>query len=113
MNSIKILVCLVIVLFAFSAAAQIYKYTDDEGNARFTDDLNQVPTDQRDTAGSSVEIESDTDEEVAEEEPELDEETDEVAEDDDEATEEPDEDEAEFEEDGDDQDQTDEVVDEK
>ena len=71
MNLIKLLICLVIVLFAFSAPAQIFKYTDDEGNIRYTDDLNQVPIDQRESAGAIPEIESETEEEaVAEDEPE-------------------------------------------
>ena len=58
MNSIKFLTCLVIVLFALSAPAQIYKYTDDEGHVRFTDDLNQVPAEQRESAGAAPEIET-------------------------------------------------------
>ena len=82
MNSIKLVICLVIVLFAFSAPAQIYKYTDDEGNVSFTDDLNQVPTEQRETASTTTEIESETEEEVAaEDEPEQDAEQEEIVED--------------------------------
>ena len=84
MNSIKLLICLVIVLFAFSAPAQIYKYTDDEGNVRYTDDLNQVPIEQRESANTTTEIEDETEEEaIAEDEPEQDEEPEDVAEDDD------------------------------
>ncbi len=35
------------VVLAAPAAAQFYKYTDSQGNVRFTDDLNQVPEAQR------------------------------------------------------------------
>jgi len=64
-NSIKLLICLVIiVLFAFSAPAQIYKFTDDDGNVRYTDDLNQVPMDQRESAITTTEIENESEEEV-------------------------------------------------
>ena len=61
MNCVRFLVCLAVVIFAFSASAQIYKYTDEEGNVRFTDDLNQVPADQRDSVSASSEIEDETD----------------------------------------------------
>lgn len=47
MKLIKLIVCLLIVFFAASASAQFYKYVDEEGNTRFTDDINQVPPDQR------------------------------------------------------------------
>ena len=34
-------------MFSVSAAAEFYKYVDEEGNTRFTDDINQVPEAQR------------------------------------------------------------------
>lgn len=47
MKIIKFLILIVIVLFAISAPAEIYKYVDEQGNGHFTDDINQVPKDQR------------------------------------------------------------------
>ena len=35
------------IIFAFTAEAQFYKYYDDNGNLRYTDDINQIPEDQR------------------------------------------------------------------
>ena len=37
----------IIVLFAVGASGEIYQYVDQEGNVHFTDNLNQVPEDQR------------------------------------------------------------------
>ena len=61
MNLIKLIVILIIALFAASASAQFYKYVDEEGNIRFTDDINQVPPEQRAKIQSYVESVSDSD----------------------------------------------------
>ena len=47
MNHLKIFVIISFLLFSAGAGAEIYKYTDEEGNLRFTDDINQVPEAQR------------------------------------------------------------------
>ena len=60
MKTIKFLILLVIVLFAVSAPAEIYKYVDEQGNVHFTDDVNQVPEDQRDAFAASTEYTADT-----------------------------------------------------
>jgi len=39
-------------------SAEFYKYVDDQGNTRFTDDINQVPPEQREALKSYVESES-------------------------------------------------------
>jgi len=41
---------LVVVLFATHGNAEIYKYIDENGQKRWTDDLSQVPVEQRDSA---------------------------------------------------------------
>jgi hypothetical protein len=53
----KLLVVLVICLFAFNSPAAIYKFVDEDGNLHFTDDLNQVPPDQRESIETSQEYE--------------------------------------------------------
>jgi Domain of unknown function (DUF4124) len=63
-NPLKLIKCFVVLaicLFAFHAQAEIYKYVDEEGNYHFTDDLNQVPPDQREAMEASQEYESDGD----------------------------------------------------
>ena len=48
MNKAKwLLVPLLILLFCSPVSAEFYKYTDADGNVRFTDDLSNVPEDQR------------------------------------------------------------------
>ena len=41
------LIIIVIMLAALPASAEFYKYVDENGNTRFTDDLTMVPPDQR------------------------------------------------------------------
>ena len=45
-------------MFSVSASAEFYKYTDEDGNVRFTDDINQVPEEQRSKIRSYVESQS-------------------------------------------------------
>ena len=59
MKMIKFLILLVIVVFAAPAPAEIYKYVDEQGDVHFTDDINQVPEDQRDSLEVSSEYEPD------------------------------------------------------
>lgn len=40
----------VLVLLAVTAAAEYYRYTDENGKIRFTDDVSQIPKSQRNTA---------------------------------------------------------------
>ena len=42
-------------MFSVSAAAEFYKYVDEEGNTHFTDDINQVPVAQRAKIRSYIE----------------------------------------------------------
>src|SRR5210317_1217894 len=67
MKIIKFILCLSIILFAFPAASEIYKYMDENGDIHFTDDFSKVPVEQRSAADASVEYENDTDtEQIAE-----------------------------------------------
>jgi len=50
-----------IILFAFPAMSEIYKYVDEYGNTHFTDDFSKVPVEQRPTVDTSVEYKNDTD----------------------------------------------------
>jgi hypothetical protein len=60
---VKFILCLSIILFAFPAASEIYKYVDENGNTHFTDDFSQVPVEQRPTVDVSAEYENDNDSE--------------------------------------------------
>ena len=44
---ISVFILITALLFAASVCAEIYKYTDENGQKRWTDDLSQVPTEQR------------------------------------------------------------------
>jgi hypothetical protein len=55
LKTIQFLIILVIVLIAVQAPAEIYKYIDEDGNVFYTDDVNQVPEDQRDSYEPSIE----------------------------------------------------------
>jgi hypothetical protein len=68
---IKLTLLLVIVLIAAPAPAEIYKYEDELGNVYYTDDINQVPEDQRDSFEVSIEYVSDTQAEEANTDSEL------------------------------------------
>jgi hypothetical protein len=65
MKYLKIFVFISFLLFSVNASAEFYKYTDEDGNVRFTDDINQVPEEQRSKIRSYVESQS---EEVPEKE---------------------------------------------
>lgn len=58
MKYLKIFVLISFLLFSVSASAEFYKYTDEDGNTRFTDDINQVPQEQRSKIRSYVESQS-------------------------------------------------------
>jgi hypothetical protein len=60
LKMIKLLLLLIIILFATPASADIYKFVDEQGNVRFTDDINQVPEDQRGSIEISSNYEADT-----------------------------------------------------
>ncbi|MBC8443716.1 MAG: DUF4124 domain-containing protein [Deltaproteobacteria bacterium] len=55
MNKMRWLICLVVILFSMPASGEFYKYVDDSGNVKFTDDLTQVPIDQRPKAKTYIE----------------------------------------------------------
>lgn len=58
MKYLKIFVLISFFLFSASAFAEFYKYTDEDGNIRFTDDINQVPAEQRSKIRSYEESQS-------------------------------------------------------
>jgi hypothetical protein len=64
---IKFILCLSIILIAYPAASEIYKYVDENGDIHFTDDFSKVPVEQRSAINAGLEYENDTDaEQVAE-----------------------------------------------
>ena len=65
MKAISIILILALVLFVNQTSAVVYKYEDEQGNLHFTDDINQVPEDQRDALEIDIEYESDPEAEEA------------------------------------------------
>ena len=66
MKYLKIFIIISFLIFSVSASAEFYKYVDDDGNVRFTDDINQVPEAQRSKIQSYIESENpETDEQEA------------------------------------------------
>jgi chromosome segregation ATPase len=55
MKHFKIFIIITFLMFSVSAAAEFYKYVDEDGNVHFTDDINQVPAEQRAKIRSYVE----------------------------------------------------------
>lgn len=47
MFRLKIIIPLFFLIFTGAASAEFYKYVDEKGNVRYTDDFNQVPVSQR------------------------------------------------------------------
>ena len=60
MQYFKWLIFILAITFSGSVSAEYYKYVDQDGNIRYTDDLNQVPQDQRSTVEEYVEYQPDT-----------------------------------------------------
>ena len=58
MKYLKIFIVITFLMFSVSASAEFYKYVDDDGNVRFTDDINQVPEAQRSQIRSYIESEN-------------------------------------------------------
>ena len=60
MKFLKFVLCMSIILFAFPAISEIYKYVDEYGNTHFTDDFSKVPVEQRPAVNAGAEYENDT-----------------------------------------------------
>jgi hypothetical protein len=58
MKYLKTFIIITFLIFSASASAEFYKYVDEDGNVRFTDDINQVPEAQRAKIRSYIESES-------------------------------------------------------
>jgi flagellar motility protein MotE (MotC chaperone) len=58
MKYLNIIIIIIFLMFSAGASAEFYKYVDEQGNVRFTDDINQVPEAQRAKIRSYIESES-------------------------------------------------------
>jgi hypothetical protein len=58
MRALNIFIFISFLLFSVNASAEFYKYLDENGDVRYTDDINQVPEEQRAKVSSYVESES-------------------------------------------------------
>ena len=61
MNRIIAVTLLLVAILTGPAIAEIYKYVDETGNLRFTDDITQIPADQRKKMDTYKEIVTDPD----------------------------------------------------
>ena len=55
MNKIRWSICLVIIFMYTPVLGEFYRYTDESGNVKYTDDLGQVPEEQRPNAKTYIE----------------------------------------------------------
>jgi len=60
MKLIRFFISLTLVLFSMSASAEYYRYFDKDGNVHYTDDLTDVPKDQRTDIHEYTESQSNT-----------------------------------------------------
>ncbi len=56
MNKMRWSICLVIIFMSTPVLGEFYRYVDKSGNVKFTDDLGQVPEEQRPTAKTYMEF---------------------------------------------------------
>ena len=55
MRKVKWSICLVIIFMSTPVLGEFYRYLDESGNVKYTDDLGQVPEEQRPTAKTYIE----------------------------------------------------------
>jgi len=55
MRKAKWSICLVIIFMSTPVLGEFYRYADESGNVKYTDDLGQVPVEQRPTAKTYIE----------------------------------------------------------
>ena len=60
MNLRSFFILLVLLVFSVPASADFYRYIDENGNVRYTDDFSQVPVDQRPDLSGQKEFEGST-----------------------------------------------------
>ena len=55
MNKMRWSICLVIIFMSTPVLGEFYRYVDESGHVKYTDDLGQVPEEQRPTAKTYME----------------------------------------------------------
>ncbi len=58
MKYLNLLILIIFFVFSTTASAEFYKYVDENGDVRYTDDINMVPEEQRSKIRSYVESQS-------------------------------------------------------